>query len=355
MTQTKNLPAESRHPMQPTFAARDVGEIHQLGQTLASSGYFPDAKTAAQAVVKVLAGREMGFAEFVSMAGVHVIEGKPTIGAHLLASAIKRSGKYDYKIVRLDRTACELQFLQLAGGQWKPADGPTIALTLQEFIDSGVAIGKNGVKDNWKRNPDDMLFARAISKGYRRYCPDLSGGLLVYTTEEMDGGEDNPPQLQASPTPATPPPAANGTPPAAEPPAWITEAQESELAALVRDTHTDIGKLLGHYRIHVLSRLPAADYVAVKERLLARKAQTSPSPAPAATPPNKGEEAARKQVLRMALDRLCGELQITAEQWAARLKQLFGTDDGSKLTLEQLQQLQLRLEAYRAKQAGATA
>lgn len=36
------------------------------------------------------------------MSCIHIIQGKPTIGAGLIASTVKGSGKYDYKVVKLD-------------------------------------------------------------------------------------------------------------------------------------------------------------------------------------------------------------------------------------------------------------
>src|SRR3990167_4535098 len=87
-----------------------AAEVLTVGKLLAESGAFDDARSAAKAFVKILAGKELGFGAMASMTGVHFIEGKPTIGAHLMASMVKRSGKYDYRVVRCDREACELEF-----------------------------------------------------------------------------------------------------------------------------------------------------------------------------------------------------------------------------------------------------
>ena len=40
-------------------------------------------------------------------------------------------------------------------------------------------------KDNWRKYPSDMLFARAISRGARRFAPGIFGGSPVYTPDEM--------------------------------------------------------------------------------------------------------------------------------------------------------------------------
>jgi hypothetical protein len=40
-------------------------------------------------------------------------------------------------------------------------------------------------KDNWKKYPRNMLFARAISNGQKWYAPDVYNGVTVYTPDEM--------------------------------------------------------------------------------------------------------------------------------------------------------------------------
>jgi len=52
-----------------------------ISQSFAESGMFPDIKSAAQAAVKIQAGKEFGIQPFASMTGIHIIAGKPVIGA----------------------------------------------------------------------------------------------------------------------------------------------------------------------------------------------------------------------------------------------------------------------------------
>ena len=55
--------------------------VRGLGQIIATSGFFKDARQASKAIVKVLAGQELGFAPMFSMSNIHVIEGKISMGA----------------------------------------------------------------------------------------------------------------------------------------------------------------------------------------------------------------------------------------------------------------------------------
>lgn len=154
----------------------NVDDVLRLSDVLAKSGMFADARQGAQAAVKILAGREMGFGEIASMTGIHVINGRVSIGANLMAAAVKKSGKYDYRVLQMDESACEIEYFQ--GGQ-------SIGKSKFTLADARKAGTKN--LDKYPRN---MLFARAMSNGVRWYCPDALGGAPVYTPEELGAETD---------------------------------------------------------------------------------------------------------------------------------------------------------------------
>src|SRR5260370_1101268 len=89
-----------------------MNEVINMGNLFFASGLFKDLQSAAQAIVKIQAGQELGIPPFASMAGIHIIQGKPTIGAGLLAAKVKASEKYDYEVVKHDATICSLDFFQ---------------------------------------------------------------------------------------------------------------------------------------------------------------------------------------------------------------------------------------------------
>jgi hypothetical protein len=166
-------------------------DVRTLGSLLAQSGYFKDAREMAQAAVKVLAGREMGVGPVAAMTGIHIIEGKPTVSAGLMASAVKGSGKYDYRIRTHTETECSIEFFQ--GSE----SIGTSAFTMKD----AQAAQLNG-KAVWKNYPRNMLFARALSNGVRWYCPDVFQVGAVYTPEELGADVDrdgNPNNLAPTP------------------------------------------------------------------------------------------------------------------------------------------------------------
>lgn len=151
--------------------------MQRLGELLAKSGFFEDCKQAAQAVVKILAGSELGIPAFASMCGIHIIKGKPAIGANLIAAAIKRSGRYDYRVVELSDHLCRIAFFE---------QGQQIGVS--EF--SAADAAKAGTQ-NMGKFPRNMLFPRCISNGVKWFCPDIFLGAPVYTPEELGATVDD--------------------------------------------------------------------------------------------------------------------------------------------------------------------
>jgi hypothetical protein len=148
--------------------------VMDLGTVLAKSGYFQDAKDAAQAVVKVLAGRELGFGPIASMTGFNIIKGRVSMSANLMGAAIKRSSKYNYRVRQHDSTGCSIEFFERNGDKWDSI-GHSV-FTIEDAHKAGT--------QNLEKFPRNMLFARAMSNGAKWYCPDIFGG-PVYTPEEL--------------------------------------------------------------------------------------------------------------------------------------------------------------------------
>lgn len=221
-----------------------VQEIMSIGKAFAESGMFPDTRQAAQAIVKIQAGQEMGIAPFAAMTGIHIIQGRPTVGAGLIASKIKGSGKYDYTIKAHDEKICSIDFFQ---GQ-KMLGNSTFT------IDDAK---KAGTK-NLDKFPKNMLFARAISNGVKWFCPDVFTG-PVYTPEEMENVvQDATAEPVITPTNAqgiTPaeiiPPDPHTPPMSTDDNAYRTATSDIELITNLIDKATDAGLLRTFYTVNM--------------------------------------------------------------------------------------------------------
>ncbi len=154
----------------------NINDVMSTAKIFAESGMFTDSKQMAQAFVKIQAGQEMGIGAFASMTGINIIMGKPTISAGLIASAVKGSGKYDYKVKEMTEKVCSIDFYQA-----------------KEFIGNSTFTLEDAKKQSTKnldKFPKNMLFARAISNGQKWFCPDIFQ-ISVYVPEEMQEQTEN--------------------------------------------------------------------------------------------------------------------------------------------------------------------
>jgi hypothetical protein len=147
-----------------------------LAEVFVKSGMFPDLKTACQAAVKIIAGREYGLTPLQSVTELYMVNGRVAMSAKLIAAAIKKSGKYDYHIDKMDNEECAITFFEVAQGA-KVKIGEA-SFTIKDAAKAGIVN-----KDVWKNYPKQMLYARAISMGGRTFCPDI---ITAYTPEEAE-------------------------------------------------------------------------------------------------------------------------------------------------------------------------
>jgi len=152
-------------------------DIARAATAMSKSGYFVDSKDQAQAIVKIMAGQEMGFGPFASMTGVYIIKGKPSIGANLMAAAVKGSGRYNYRVIEISDKACSIDFYE---GKDKIG---TSTFTIED--------ARRAETQNTQKFPRNMLFARAMSNGVKWYTPDVFNGSPVYTPEELGADVDD--------------------------------------------------------------------------------------------------------------------------------------------------------------------
>lgn len=156
--------------MKNEITTMPVNDIMTMAKTFVESGMFADTKQAAQAFVKIQAGQEIGLAPFAAMSGINIIMGKPTFGAGVIASSVKGSGKYDFKVKELTDKVCSIDFFEgkeLLGNS---------TFTLED--------AKKQATKNLDKFPKNMLYARAISNGQKWFCPDVFQ-MAVYVPEEM--------------------------------------------------------------------------------------------------------------------------------------------------------------------------
>ena len=174
MTEQKQLPARMGHGVVLTT----VADIKEMANLLFASGCFGTQADIGKACLKIVAGQEYGFTPYIAMTGIHIIQGKPTLSSNLVAAAIKRSGRYDYKVKKNTAEGCTLAAYER---------GKLLGESSFTFAEAQ----KAGLVSNptWQKYPRQMCFARTITELARTYMPDVFGG-PVYTPEDFDVATD---------------------------------------------------------------------------------------------------------------------------------------------------------------------
>jgi hypothetical protein len=160
-----------------------LNETKEMAEHFFKSGIFQDVKDMSVALVKIQAGQELGISPIMAMKEVYLIPSKAgvkiQIGASLQAAMIKKSGKYDYRIVDHSKEICTIHFFERRGDKWEKIGDESYT------IGDARAAGLTAGKDVWTKHPKNMLFARAMSNGAKWHCPDVFGGAIYNESDEF--------------------------------------------------------------------------------------------------------------------------------------------------------------------------
>jgi hypothetical protein len=157
-----------------------------VAQVFKASGMFPDIQSEAAACAKIIIGRGLGLSDYDAMTGLHIIKGKAVLASNLMAAAIKRAGKYDYRAECTDDDCTIVFYGRTMDGKMEQIG--TTSYTMEDAKRARLTGG-----DNWQKYPRAMLFARCISTGYKQHCPDALGSAPVYVEAhgEMEITDDS--------------------------------------------------------------------------------------------------------------------------------------------------------------------
>lgn len=144
--------------------------VGDLAGKIAATDFVPKSLRGKPAAVAaaILAGRERGLPPMVSLAGIDVVDGRPTLNATLLAALVYRAG-HKIEVTENSDKVAEVRIERADG-----LGSATVRWTMTDAQRAGLA-GKR----NWQTYPRQMLFARALSEAARQACPDVALGLDV--------------------------------------------------------------------------------------------------------------------------------------------------------------------------------
>jgi hypothetical protein len=123
-----------------------------------------------QALIILLTGQELGMGPMESLRGIHVVKGKAELSAVAMSSRLLKGG-VAIQTLTLDHETCRLQFTRTIGGHKTQIQ--------TSFTKQDAERAQLWGKGNWVKYPQDMLYARALTRGARRIAADLIAGAYV--------------------------------------------------------------------------------------------------------------------------------------------------------------------------------
>ena len=155
--------------------ALDAQQAHQVAQALAKTAFVPKHYQGKPAEITacVLAGQELGIEPMAALRSIAIISGTPALTAVALRALVQGQGHEVWVSEASDTKA-------VAHGRRKGSDVEHKSVW---SIDRAKALGLTG-RDNWTRQPQAMLVARATSEVCRLVAADAVLG-MAYSIEEL--------------------------------------------------------------------------------------------------------------------------------------------------------------------------
>ncbi len=261
----------SRKRQEPDYS---IAEIKDLATQFAASGYFNDALEMSQCFTKIMAGKELGIAPQASLREIYIVKGKVSLSAMMVGALIKKSGKYDYKILEHTSDICKIEFFIKENGD-KESLGVS-SFSLEDAKKAGLT-----TNSTWQKFARNMLFSRAMTNGARWHCPDIFAG-GIYTPDELDDKIQIDEEGAVVADFTVKKNVAKKASPAKETPVVVkvdTTATVdsnkasliSDINALVKELNFDITSELSKWKVSSLESFTVQDLVGIKENLNTRK------------------------------------------------------------------------------------
>lgn len=185
--------------LQITGQQLTLHEVKEMAEYVAKSRLFA-VRTPEEAFCLMMLCQSEGIHPMQALKRFHIIDNKPAMRADAMqADFMSKGGSVEWVVS--NNSKCHAVFTHPSAKRPFPVE-----ITLQEFVDSGVAMtwkdGQKIMKDNWRKTPGAMLRARAISAGVRAVLPGVVAG--IYTPEETQDFVEIAPPVPQGTTPTQP-------------------------------------------------------------------------------------------------------------------------------------------------------
>lgn len=165
------VPVEWSQSLEPA----NLSQAMNLAKAIFASRQFAAYGTPEAVLLAIMTGRELGISTMAALRSIHIIEGKPTMSAGLIAGLVLRS-KTCKQFEIVERTNERATIRVWREGWEKPKD-------ITYSVDDAKRAGRVKAGSGWEKNPADMCVARCQAVGGRLGWPDIFAN--VYLADEL--------------------------------------------------------------------------------------------------------------------------------------------------------------------------
>lgn len=174
---------ELRHDAAPDLMnwAREAAEVHKIAQALSTTSFVPPALHGRpdEIAAQILYGRDVNLPPMIALAQINIIDRRPSLSALAMRGLAQNKG-VKFRLDDSSEVRCKMSALAPGDANWT---------TVTWTIDRAKKLGLTG-KQNWTKQPQAMLIARATSELCRLVAAPLFLG-MSYSTEELKDGTDD--------------------------------------------------------------------------------------------------------------------------------------------------------------------
>lgn len=167
--------------------AYEAREANLIAQSLAKTSFVPASLRGKplDITAAILAGQELGLQPMATLRSMDVIQGTPALRAHAMRGLVQSRG-HTVQLLESDDAHCKMRGRRSGEQEWQEVEW-TFARAQR--------LGLTG-KDQWKKQPQTMLVARATGEICRLIASDVLHA-MPYAVEELQG--DDAAELVAAP------------------------------------------------------------------------------------------------------------------------------------------------------------
>lgn len=157
----------------------ELGHIMEVVRSISTTDFVPKSLRGNNAAILacILTGRGLGLDPMHALRSIHIVDGKATLSAELMVTLARRAGH------SITAEYGDGQ-VTVKGRRGDNGDEMTVTWTMAMAQRAGL-VGK----DNWKKYPESMLWARGVSQLCRMLFADVLAG-VAYTPDEVELSEE---------------------------------------------------------------------------------------------------------------------------------------------------------------------